>query len=310
MFIDSLIDAIKEKNNPSVAGLDTRIEHVPDFIKKPLFDKYGHTMQAAAEAITTFNKFIIDAAYDIVPAVKPQVAYYEMYGTHGMQSFYDTVEYARSKGLLIIADCKRNDIDSTAESYSRAYIGEVDIEGTTHRAFNADCVTVTPYLGDDGIAPFVKDCKEYGKGIFVLVKTSNKSSGQFQDLTLANGKKLYEEVAEYVESLALETAGSYGYGEVGAVVGATYPQEAVVLRQIMKHAFFLVPGYGQQGGSAKDIAGCFNKDGLGALINASRSIMLAYRNERWKDKYKEEEFYKASREAAIAMRDDIVSILK
>lgn len=310
MFIDGLIESVAEKDNPSVVGLDPKIEYVPQFIRTEFVTKSGFTMEAAAEAIFAYNKLIIDAVADIVPAVKPQSAYYEMYGVHGMEAFRKTADYAKLKGLVVIADCKRNDIGSTAACYSRAYLGETEIGPERRRAFNADALTVTPYLGSDGIEPFIKDCDACGRGLFVLVKTSNESSGQFQDLVTQSGRKVYEEVARYVNDLSAANQGRHGYGNIGAVVGATYPEEARSLRKIMKNAYFLVPGYGYQGGTGESIKSCFDEKGLGALIAASRSIILAYKSDRYKGRYPEEEFYKASRDAAIDMRNDIKNALK
>ncbi len=310
MFIDLLIKNIKEKNNPSVVGLDPKIEYVPTFIKEEAFKKYGKTLMGVANAILTFNKYIIDAVYDVVPAVKPQLAYYEMYGLEGLKAFYETCRYAKEKGLLVIADGKRNDIGSTAESYSAAFLGKTKIEDIEEAAFDVDALTVNPYLGIDGIKPFIKDCDKYNKGIFILVKTSNESSGQFQDILTEMGKSIYEIVAQYVEEWGKELKGEYGYSSVGAVVGATYPNQAKVLRRILKSAYILVPGYGAQGGTAKDVAHSFNPDGLGAIVNASRSIMCAYKSERWKEKYTEEKFYEASRAEALRMKEDINSVLR
>lgn len=306
MFIDLLIDRIKQMNNPTVVGLDPRIEYVPEFIKEKAFKEYGITPAGAAMALLEFNRRIIDSLQDIVPAVKPQLAYYEMLGLEGLKTFAETVRYAKSKGMLVIVDGKRNDIGSTAEAYSSAYLGETFLsEGTAARAFEGDALTVNPYLGIDGVKPFLEDCKRYEKGIFVLVKTSNKSSGQLQDLALADGRRIYETVAQLVEEWGAETTGKYGYSSIGAVVGATYPEQAKVLRRIMKRAYILVPGYGAQGGSAADAAANFNEDGLGAIINASRSIMCAYQSEIWKNTYAPEQFDRACRAEALRMKEDI-----
>lgn len=309
MFVDKLIRKIKETNNPSVVGLDPRLEFIPAHIKEKAFKEFGNNFSGAAAAILDFNKKIIDAVYDVIPAVKPQLAYYEMYGLEGIQAFYQTIGYARSKGLLVIADGKRNDIGSTAEAYSAAYLGKTSINGNSTAVFDADALTVNPYLGYDGIKPFIKDCELYGKGIFVLVKTSNKSSGQLQDMLTQFGKSIYEIVAEYVNDWGKTLTGEYGYSSVGAVVGATYPNQAKILRGIMKKAYILVPGYGAQGGTAKDAAHCFNSDGLGAIINASRSIMCAYQSEKWSDKFSGDEFDKACRAEAISMKEEINQVL-
>jgi orotidine-5'-phosphate decarboxylase len=306
MFIDRLISCIKEKNNPSVVGLDPRIEYVPLFIREKAVKEYGEGIKGTAEAIFEFNKKIIDAVYDIVPAVKPQLAYYEMYGIEGLIVFMRTVEYARGKGLIVIADAKRNDIGSTAEAYSAAYLGTVKIgENKYEKVFDVDAITVNPYLGYDCIKPFAADCNKYGKGIFVLVKTSNKSSGQLQDLLTQDGKSIYEVMAEHVEEWGGGLVGEYGYSSIGAVVGATYPNQAKILRRIMQHAYILVPGYGAQGGTASDAANSFNNDGLGAIVNASRSIMCAYQSDLWKGMYGEDRFDEASRAEAVRMRDEL-----
>ncbi|MDQ2085240.1 orotidine-5'-phosphate decarboxylase [Herbivorax sp. ANBcel31] len=311
MFVDVLIEKIKEKNNPSVVGLDPKIDYVPTFIKKESFKKHGKSIKGAANAILKFNKYIIDAVYDIVPAVKPQMAYYEMYGVEGVKAFSDTCKYAKEKGLLILADGKRNDIGSTAKSYSTAFLGKSSIDNDEKESiFDVDALTVNPYLGVDGIKPFIADCDKYNKGIFVLVKTSNSSSGQFQDILTQRGKSMYEIVAEYVEEWGKEVKGNYGYSSVGAVVGATYPNQAKVLRSKLKSAYILVPGYGAQGGTARDVVHSFNPDGLGAIVNASRSIICAYKSERWREKYTEEKFYEASRAEALRMKEDINSVLK
>ena len=306
MFIDRLIDKIKKKNNATVVGLDPSIEYVPRCVKIPIFSLNGKGVDSAAKAIYKFNKEIIDNVYDVVPAVKLQLAYYEMYGVEGVRAFYDTVKYAKEKELIVIADGKRNDIGSTAKSYSNAYIGKVFIEeGLNKEVFSTDALTVNPYLGEDGIEPFIEDCKLYDKGIFVLVKTSNKSSGQLQDLKTEDGRSLYEIVAGYVSTWGESVKGIYGYSSVGAVVGATYPEQAKVLRKIMKDAYILVPGYGAQGGTADDAAVNFNQDGLGAVVNASRSIMCAYRQDRWKELYKEEAFGEAARSECLRMKEDL-----
>ncbi len=310
MYIDRLIDEIKKKNNPSVIGLDPKIEYVPGYIKDSFFNEFGATFEGAAQAIIEFNTRLIDAICDIVPAVKPQLAYYEMYGIEGIKAFDETVKYAKKKGLLVIADGKRNDIGSTAQAYSAAYLGNTPIEKEKHKAFDADALTVNPYLGIDGIKPFIDDCTNNDKGIFVLVKTSNPSSGQLQDLKTESGKAIYETVAEYVAEWGETVKGKYGYSSVGAVVGATYPEQAKVLREIMKNAYILVPGYGAQGGTAKDAAASFNKDGLGAIVNASRSVMCAYKSDKWNTKYDENSFAEAARAEAIRMRDEIVSAIE
>jgi orotidine-5'-phosphate decarboxylase len=311
LFVDRMIDAIKSKNNPTVVGLDPKLDFIPEHILNSNFDKYGKNLEGAAAAITEFNFKLIDEIKDIVPVVKPQIAYYEMYGIPGIQAYKNTLDYARKNGLLIIADGKRNDIGSTAEAYSKAHLGLTVIDDEVmEEAFGADALTVNPYLGIDGIKPFMDDCKKYHKGIFVLVKTSNKSSGQLQDLITVDERSIYEVVAQLVNEWGTTQIGENGYSSVGAVVGATYPNQAKVLRKIMKSAYILVPGYGAQGGTAMDAANNFNQDGLGAIVNASRSIMCAWQSEAYKDSFKQKEFAKAARAEAERMRDDLNSALK
>ena len=304
MSIDLLVKKIKEKGNPSVAGLDPVLSYVPEYLREKAYKEYGKNLKGACEAIWEFNKGLIDSFYDIVPAVKPQSAFYEMYGLYGEEVLHRTIKYAKEKGLYIILDVKRNDIGSTAEAYSKAYLGTVDIDGETVSPCDVDCVTVNPYLGTDGIKPFAEDCKKFDKAIFALVKTSNPSSGELQDLD-AGDKKIYEHVAELVNEWNKDTIGESGYGAIGAVVGATYPEQAKILRGIMKQSYFLVPGYGAQGGGAMGVKPCFNDDGLGAIVNSSRGIMCAYKKGDWKD----EEFAEAARAEAIRMKDDITSVL-
>ena len=300
-MIDNLIDKIKEKNNPTVAGLDPKLDYVPEEIKAAAFEKYGVTFEGAAEAIFNFNKELIDALYDIVPAVKPQAAYYEMYGIEGIKCLKKTIEYAKSKGMYVILDGKRGDIGATSEAYATAYLGKTKLGESSEPAFDADCLTINPYLGTDGIAPFIKECAENDKGVFILVKTSNKSSGELQDLK-SGGKHIYEHMAELVKQWGSEIVGTHGYSSAGAVIGATYPEQAKLLRSLMPRTYFLVPGYGAQGGGAKDVAPCFNEDGLGAIVNASRSIMCAYMKNGGT-------VGEAARAEAIRMRDDILSVL-
>lgn len=304
MSVDLLVKKIKEKSNPSVAGLDPKIDYVPEYIREKAYKEYGKCLKGACEAIWEFNKGLIDALYDVVPAVKPQSAFYEMYGLPGEEVLHRTIKYAKEKGLYIILDVKRNDIGSTAEAYSKAYLGKVDIDGISEEPCPVDCVTVNPYLGTDGIKPFVDDCKAFDKAIFALVKTSNPSSGELQDME-AGSKKVYEHVAELVNKWNADTIGESGYGAVGAVVGATYPEQAKILRSIMKQSYFLVPGYGAQGGSAKDVKHSFNDDGLGAIVNSSRGIMCAYKKQGMPG----EAFAEAARAEAIRMRDELNSII-
>jgi len=300
--MDLLINAIKKKNNPTVAGLDPKLDFIPQYIVEGAFEKFGRNLKGAAEAIWEFNKGLIDELYDIVPAVKPQSAYYEMYGFEGVKVLEQTINYAKEKGLYVIADVKRNDIGTTAEAYAKAYIGETDLGGgITERAFNADSATVNGYLGTDGIKPFlIKD-----KSIFVLVKTSNPSSGELQDMAMEKGT-VYEHMAELVKKWGSENMGTMGYSNVGAVVGATYPAQLEELRKIMPYTYFLVPGYGAQGGKAEDVAKAFGSDGLGAIINASRSVMCAYQ----KTDDAPQNYAKAARAEAIRMRDEIVGFIK
>lgn len=305
MSLDRLIDKIIETKNPTVAGLDPKLEYIPEYIKEKSFKKYGQTLEGAADALLTFNKGLIDELKDIVPAVKPQCAYYEMYGWQGMKALTETIKYAKENGMYVITDGKRNDIGTTMQAYANAHLGVVDVEGTEMPAFDGDSLTVNAYLGSDGIMPLIDVCKKYDKGIFALVKTSNKSSGELQDRFIED-KKVYEVMGDMCEQWGESLTGKYVYSGVGAVVGATYPEQLLELRQKLKHTFFLVPGYGAQGGSGEDIKGAFDKDGLGAIINSSRGIMCAYK----KGNYKPEEYAKAARNEAIRMRDEINSYIK
>ncbi|MBQ3553429.1 MAG: orotidine-5'-phosphate decarboxylase [Clostridia bacterium] len=305
MSMDALIEKIKETGNPTVAGLDPKLDYVPEFIKEEAYDTYGKNAKGAAKALLAFNKGLMDELSGIVPAVKPQMAYYEMYGLEGLMALSETVSYAKEKGFYVILDGKRNDIGSTAEAYAEAYLGESKIDAdTTWTDFPADALTVNPYLGTDGVLPFVKQCEDRDKGIFVLVKTSNPSSGEFQDLVI-DGQTLYERVATLVNRWGMSTVGKTGYSGVGAVVGATYPQQIEDLRKLMPNTYFLVPGYGAQGGKAEDVAKAFNADGLGAIINASRSIMCAYK----KAGAPEADFAKAAKEEALRMKYDIIRFI-
>lgn len=276
MSIDLMIKKIMDMRAPVVAGLDPKVEYVPEFLKNECFESFGANTQGAAEALFGFNKALIDELCEVVPAVKIQAAYYEMYGLYGMKALYKTAEYAKSRDMYVIIDAKRGDIGSTAQAYSSGWIGKTDIDGNSVSVCESDCMTVNPYLGSDGVKPFIDDCKKYNKAIFVLVKTSNPSSGELQDL-IYEGKPLYEKAAELVDNWGEDSIGKYGYSAVGAVVGATYPEQAQKLRKKMKHTYFLVPGYGAQGAGAKDVAVSFDKDGLGAIVNSSRAIMCAYK---------------------------------
>lgn len=300
-MIDKLIEKIKETSNPSVIGLDTDISYLP----QDMLDKVN-TLEDAGKAITEFNKNIIDAIHTIAPAVKVQVAYYEQLGVAGMKAFNDTLSYAKQKGMITIADVKRNDIGSTASAYSKAYFGGVEIKGKRLVGFDADFITVNGYLGSDGLKPFIKDCEKHDKGIFVLVKTSNPSSAELQDQTLADGKTFYELMGELVNNLGKDLIGKYGYSKVGAVVGATHPKQAKVLRELFPNVFFLVPGYGAQGGTAEDLKVCFDSNGLGAIVNSSRGIICAYQ----KDNYKGLNYAQAAFEACVEMREDLNKVTK
>ena len=302
MSLDRLIEKIEQTQNPTVAGLDPKLDYVPEYIRKRCFEKYGETLKGAAKALLEFNKGLIDALYDIVPAVKPQAAYYEMYGTAGVKTLYKTQEYARSKGMYVITDGKRNDIGTTMEAYAAAHLGKVKIGSTEVEPFLGDALTVNGYLGSDGIKPLIKVCAENDKGIFVLVKTSNPSSGELQD-RLIDGEPIYEVMGKMCEKWGEELPGVYGYSGVGAVVGATYPEQIKVLRKLLPNTFFLIPGYGAQGATAADIAGAFDKNGLGGIVNSSRGIMCAYQKQRCS----EHEFAEAARREAIRMRDEIMA---
>ncbi len=304
MFIDKLVSAVKSKANPTVLGLDPRLDHIPAPILEKAYGIYGHTIEGVCAAFYEFNERLINATHDIVPVVKLQLACYESYGHEGIRTLERSIAAAKSRGMLIICDAKRGDIGSTAEAYSSAFIGRSPIGGGDARSvFDSDAVTVNPFVGFDGIKPFIEDCGRYDKGIFLLVKTSNKTSGQIQDLMADSGKSIYEIIAGYVEEWGSALIGKDGYSSVGAVIGATYPNQAKVLRRILKHAYILVPGYGTQGGTAGDCAHSFNPDGLGAIVNASRSIMCAYLSDKWKGRYDAANFDSAARAEALDMKD-------
>ncbi len=305
MSINTLVNSIKKLGNPSVAGLDARIEYVPEHVRAKHFVEGRDLLTAVADAIFEFNCALIDALYDIVPAVKPQSAYYELLGPAGSIMLKKTIDYAKSRGMYVILDGKRNDIGATAEAYADAYLGKTLVNGVMCEPYGADCLTVNAYLGTDGIAPFLKRCGENGKGIFVLVKTSNPSSGEFQD-RLMGDKKLCEEMAKRVGEWGSDLVTECGYSEVGAVVGATYPKELSELRAYMPKNYFLVPGYGAQGGKASDVANAFNDDGLGAIINSSRGIMCAWKKTDGVGR----NYAQDARNEAIRMRDEIVSFIK
>ncbi len=304
MSLDRMIEKIEQTQNPTVAGLDPKLDYVPEYIKAKCFDKYGETLKGAAKALLEFNKGLIDALYDIVPAVKPQAAYYEMYGTAGVKTLYKTQEYARSKGMYVITDGKRNDIGTTMEAYAAAHLGKVKVGGAEYEPFLGNALTVNGYLGSDGIKPLIKVCSENDKGIFVLVKTSNPSSGELQD-KLVDGMPIYELMGKMCEEWGKDLPGAYGYSGVGAVVGATYPEQIKQLRAALPHTFFLIPGYGAQGAAAKDIAAAFDENGLGGIVNSSRGIMCAYK----KQEVNERDYAIAARKEAIRMRDEIMGIV-
>jgi orotidine-5'-phosphate decarboxylase len=276
-MIQKLIKKIKETNAPIVVGLDPKMQFIPEHIQKKAFEEYGETLEGAAEAIWKFNKAIVDEIYDLIPAVKPQVAMYEQFGIPGMIAFKKTVDYCKEKDLVVIGDIKRGDIGSTSEAYAVGHIGKVQVGSNLIAPFDEDFITVNPYLGSDGIDPFVKIAKEENKGMFILVKTSNPSSGEFQD-QLIDGKPLYEIVGEHVAKWGQDHMGD-DYSYVGAVVGATYPEMGKTLRKIMPKAYILVPGYGAQGGKGEDLVHFFNEDGLGAIVNSSSGIIAAYKKE-------------------------------
>lgn len=305
MSMNTLLEKIAAYQNPTVVGLDPKLDYVPEYVKEAAFSQNSDPLDAAANALLTFNKGLIDALYDIVPAVKPQAAYYEMYGWQGMRALAQTIAYAHKKGMYVIIDGKRNDIGSTMEAYAAAHLGTTMVNGKTTAAFGGDCLTVNGYLGSDGITPLLKLCQEQDKGIFVLVKTSNPSSGELQDQKLGE-KTVYETMAEMCEGWGAQAPGSYGYTSVGAVVGATYPEQLKELRAKAPHTFFLVPGYGAQGGGAKDVAGAFDQNGLGAIINSSRGIMCAYKKEGCDEKA----YAQAARREALRMKTDIMSEVK
>ncbi len=307
MSFDRLISGIIRTKNPTVAGLDPKLDFIPAYIKEQAYAQYGKTLEGAAEALFVFNKGLIDALCDIVPAVKPQAAYYEMYGYHGVHALYRTIAYAKEKGMFVITDAKRNDIGTTMEAYAKAHLGVTDVEGEQLEAFGADALTVNGYLGTDGIKPLTAICKSFDKGIFVLVKTSNPSSGELQDRTLDDGLSIYRTMGNMCEAWGEELMGAYGYSGVGAVVGATYPAQLGELRKALPHTFFLVPGYGAQGGGAADVAPAFDDKGLGAVINSSRGIMCAWKKE---EGLAPEEYAQAARREAIRMRDEITSLVK
>ena len=306
-MINKLVEKIKKTGAPIVVGLDPMLSYVPEHIQKKSFDEYGETLEGAADAIWQYNKQIIDSTYDLIPAVKPQIAMYEQFGIEGLKAYKKTVDYCKSKDLVVIGDIKRGDIGSTSAAYAVGHLGKVQVGSKTYAGFDEDFATVNPYLGSDGVKPFIDVCKQENKGLFILVKTSNPSSGEFQDQKI-DGKPLYELVGEKVAQWGEEHMGESGYSYVGAVVGATYPEQGEILRKVMPKSFILVPGYGAQGGKGKDLVHFFNEDGLGAIVNSSRGIIAAYKQEAYA-KFGAENFGDASRAAVEAMIADIQGAL-
>lgn len=307
-FADYLIDTIRGKNSCVVVGLDPHFKFIPDPIKKKFYSLHTNSLEYAARVILEFNIQVIDLIAPLVGIVKPQIAFYELYGWWGVWAYAETIKYAKQKGLITIGDVKRGDVPSTAEAYAAAHIGEVYIDDTIETPFATDAITVNPFLGTDSLFPFIQTAKKHKKGIFVLVKTSNPLSGEFQDL-VCGGKRLHEIVAERTNEWGKDLIGKQGYSAIGAVVGATFSQGISTLRKIMPAAYFLVPGYGAQGAAAKDIKYCFNPDGLGAIVNASRSILYAYHISPWKEKYGIRAWKDATHEALIKMNEELREIL-
>jgi orotidine-5'-phosphate decarboxylase len=304
LFSDRLADAIRKKGNPCVVGLDPRIDLMPAFVKS---GRGARTADAIRSVISDFHELVLDAVAGMVPAVKPQVAFFEQYGTAGMLAFDDTIRAAKQRGLLVIADAKRNDISSTAEAYAAAFLGEADVFGRAQKAFDADCMTVSPYLGRDSLLPFVEACAKHKKGLFVVLKTSNPGSRDFQDLELrATGRPLYEKVAEAIKEFGEPLAGESGYSSIGAVIGATFLDDARRLRALLPRAFILVTGYGSQGARGRDAAVCFNSDGMGAIVSSSRGITYAYPD----GDLTRQSFAECVRENTLRMIDDVSGALK
>ncbi|MDE7311374.1 MAG: orotidine-5'-phosphate decarboxylase [Eubacterium sp.] len=306
-MIHKLVEKIKKTKAPIVVGLDPMLSYVPKQIRQKSFREFGETLEGAADAIWQFNKGIIDCVYDLIPAVKPQIAMYEQFGVEGLKAFQKTVDYCHEKDLIVIGDVKRGDIGSTSSAYAVGHLGKAEVGGSRISVFDEDFATVNPYLGTDGIQPFIDVCKEEKKGLFILVKTSNPSSGEFQD-RLVDGRSLYEYVGEKVAEWGAQHMGD-AYSYIGAVVGATYPQVGKAMRKAMPKAFILVPGYGAQGGKGADLVHYFNKDGLGAIVNSSRGIIAAYKQEQYAQ-FTEENYADASRQAVLDMIEDLGSALQ
>ena len=305
-MIQQLIEKIQKTKAPICVGLDPMLNYIPEHILKKSFGDFGETLEGAADAIWNFNKEIVDHTFDLIPSVKPQIAMYEQFGIEGLKVYEKTVRYCQDKGLLVIGDAKRGDIGSTSAAYATAHLGKVKVGNSVCTAFNTEFLTVNPYLGTDGVKPFVDVCKAEDKGLFVLVKTSNPSSGEFQD-KLVDGRPVYELVADKVVEWGADCMDG-AYSNVGAVVGVTYPEMSAILRKLMPNTYFLVPGYGAQGGTAKDLKPCFNEDGLGAIVNSSRGIIAAYKQEKYA-RFGAEHFAEASRQAVLDMVADINSVL-
>ena len=305
-MVSKLIEKIQKTKAPICVGLDPMLSYIPEHVTKKAYEEFGETLEGAAEAIWQFNKTIVDATADLMPSVKPQIAMYEQFGIEGLKVYDRTVKYCQEKGLVVIGDVKRGDIGSTSTAYATGHIGKVTVGSKTYTGFDTEYITVNPYLGTDGVKPFVDVCNQYDKGIFVLVKTSNPSSGEFQD-RLIDGRPLYELVAEKVVEWG-EASMDGDYSNVGAVVGATYPEMSKILRKLMPKTYFLVPGYGAQGGTAEDLRYCFNEDGLGAIVNSSRGIIAAYKKDAYA-KFGAENFGDASRQAVLDMIADIGRVL-
>ena len=308
-FADQLVRRIAELDNPTVMGLDPKLEYIPQLLIDQAKDEYPDDMEkASAHAIWLFNKALIDAVCDIVPAIKPQFAYYELYGIEAVKVLNKTIEYAQSKGMLVIGDCKRNDIGATSTAYAEGIIGSTEIIGGERVSMTGcDCATVNAYLGIDGVKPFLDVCSRDGKGIFILVRTSNPSAGDLQDLELKDGRKVYEAMAQLVNTWGSELVGEEGFSSVGAVVGATWPEQAVEARKLMPNNLILVPGYGAQGAGPDSAVASFTKDGRGSIVNASRSLMCAWKK---REDLQPEDFAQATRDEAIDMKTKLNNALK